>query len=200
MPKEPWVAVILSFMLPGLGQVYAGRVKRGLALFCVGVVTQILIIAYALHPSTRIGLPFILAAVLFSIAFALYMWIDAYRSAKAWNIQHAVPRRPRWKRALLIFAALLFVLVLNPTEHVARYVSQNIVQAFEMRQYSMEPTLIWGDRVVVDKRIYGRSEPRRGSMIVFRYPLQPGKNIRQADRGPAWRSCGNSRRAPVHQR
>ncbi len=173
MPKEPWVAVILSLTLPGVGHAYAGRAKRGLAFFCVGAVAEILIAAYAFYPSTRIGLPFILAAALFSIVFALYMLIDAYRSAKAWNIQHAAPRRPRWKRALLIFAALLLVLVLNPTEHVARYVRENVVEAFVNTQYSMEPTLIPGDRVLVDKRIYGRSEPRRGSMVVFRYPHNP---------------------------
>ncbi len=173
MPKEPWVAVILSLTLPGVGHVYAGRAKRGLALFCVGAVAEILIAAYVLHPSTRIGLAFILAAALFSIAFALYIMIDAYRSAKAWNIQHAAPRRPRWKRALLIFAALLLVLILNPTEHVGDYVRENVVQAFELMGHAMEPTLIPGDRVLVDKRIYGRSEPRRGDIVVFRYPPDP---------------------------
>jgi signal peptidase I len=155
-------------MLPGMG--HAGRVKRGLALFWVGAVAQILIAAYALYPSTRIGLPFILAAALFSTAFALYMLIDAYRGAKGWNIQHAAPKRPRWKRALLIFGALLLVLVLNPTEHIARYVSENVVEAFELLQYSMEPTLIPGDRLLVDKRIYRRSKPQRGSVVAFRYP------------------------------
>jgi signal peptidase I len=108
-----------------------------------------------------------------SIAFALHVLIDAYRSAKAWNIQYDAPRRPRWKRALLILAALLLVLVLNPVEHVGRYVRENVVQAFEMMQYSMEPTLIPGDRVLVDKRIHGRSGPRRGDILVFRYPRDP---------------------------
>ncbi len=172
MPKEPWVAVILSLLLPGVGHAYAGRAKRGLALFCVGSVAQIPVAAYAFHPQTRIGLPFILAA-LFSIAIALYILIDAYRSAKAWNIQHPAPRRPRWKRALLIVAALLFVLVLNPTEHVVRYVRENVAEAFVTMQHSMEPTLMPGDRVLVDKRIYRWSEPQRGDVVVFRYPPDP---------------------------
>jgi signal peptidase I len=173
MPKEPWVAVILSFIFPGVGHAYAGKVKRGLAFFSVGVGAQILLAAYTFHPSTRIGLPFFLAGVLVSIAFALYLWIDAYRSAKAWNIQHSAPSRPRWKRALLILAALLLFLVLNPTERGVRYLTENIFQAFEMGQYSMRPTLVPGDRVLIDKRIYERSEPRRGDIVVFRYPLNP---------------------------
>ncbi len=176
MPREPWVAVILSFILPGVGHVYGGRVRRGLAFFFVGTGAQIFLVAYTFHPSTRVGLSFILPAVLFSIAFALYMWIDAYRSATAWNIQHAAPRRTRWKRVLLIFAALLLGLVLNPTERVARYMAENVLQAFEMGQYSMGPTLIPGDRVLIDKRIYGRSEPRRGDIVVFRHPLNPTRN------------------------
>jgi signal peptidase I len=175
MPKEPWVAVIFSLMLPGLGHAYAGRAKRGLVLFCAGAILEISLIAYAIYPSTRIGLPFILAAAALSIAFALHVLTDAYRSAKAWNVQHDVPRRPWWSRTLLIAAALLLLWFLNPMEHGARYLIENVVQAFEIQMHSMEPTLLPDDRVLVDKRFYRSHEPRRGDVIVFRYPLSPDK-------------------------
>lgn len=67
------------------------------------------------------------SAVVFLATFHLYVTIDAYRSAKAWNLQHDAPRRPRWQRSLHIAASLLLLLLLNPTELVAHYVSLHMV-------------------------------------------------------------------------
>ena len=32
-PKEPWVAAFLSFLLPGLGQIYNGQLGKGILFF-----------------------------------------------------------------------------------------------------------------------------------------------------------------------
>jgi signal peptidase I len=177
--KEPWAAAILSLMLPGAGHVYAGRAHRGLVLFCGAAVAGIVITAYALEPSTRLGLPFILIAVVFLATFNLYVPIDAYRSAKTWNLQHDAPRRPRWQRGLHIAASLLLLLLLDPRGLIAHYVSlymvNNVVRAFEIRSDSMAPTLLIHDRVLVDKRFYRSREPRRGDLVVFRYPPDPNR-------------------------
>jgi signal peptidase I len=54
-----------------------------------------------------------------------------------------------------------------------------LVQAFYIPSQSMEPTLLVGDRVLVNKFIYAFREPRRGEIIVFENP-----RLDEPDRGP----------------
>jgi signal peptidase I len=48
-----------------------------------------------------------------------------------------------------------------------------VVQAFKIPTGSMRPTLIEGDRILVNKFIYKFKEPKRGDIIVFKYPEDP---------------------------
>jgi signal peptidase I len=64
-----------------------------------------------------------------------------------------------------------------------------VVQAFEIPSGSMEPTLLVGDYILVNKFIYGiripytdirvfpLEKPRRGDVIVFIYPVDPSKDF-----------------------
>ncbi len=64
-----------------------------------------------------------------------------------------------------------------------------IIQAFKIPSGSMRMTLIEGDRLLVNKLLYGAqlpfttirlpgfSEPKRGDIIVFRYPKEPKKDF-----------------------
>ena len=51
-----------------------------------------------------------------------------------------------------------------------------LVQAFYIPSASMEPTLLIGDRVLVNKVVYHLHSPRRGDVIVFSNP-QPGIRV-----------------------
>lgn len=48
-----------------------------------------------------------------------------------------------------------------------------IIAPFKIPSGSMHPTLLEGDRILVNKFIYRFHEPRRGDIIVFRYPNDP---------------------------
>jgi len=37
----------------------------------------------------------------------------------------------------------------------------------------MQPTLLKGDRILVNRRIYKSAEPKRGDVVVFRSPVDP---------------------------
>ncbi|MFH0732658.1 MAG: signal peptidase I [Candidatus Omnitrophota bacterium] len=52
-----------------------------------------------------------------------------------------------------------------------------VVQAFKIPTGSMRPTLIEGDRILVNKFIYRFKEPKRGDVIVFRYPEDRKKDF-----------------------
>ena len=58
---------------------------------------------------------------------------------------------------------------------VALFIQSFVIKAFMIPSSSMSPTLQIGDRVMVEKVTYYFREPRRGDIVVFRYPpRQPG--------------------------
>jgi signal peptidase I len=72
---------------------------------------------------------------------------------------------------------------------IALFIRTFIVQAFKIPSGSMEPTLLVGDYLVVNKFIYGIrvpftntkffqfEKPQRGDIIVFIFPLDPSKDF-----------------------
>lgn len=52
-----------------------------------------------------------------------------------------------------------------------------VVQAFKIPTGSMRTTLIEGDRILVNKFIYRFKRPKRGDIIVFKYPEEPKKDF-----------------------
>lgn len=87
-------------------------------------------------------------------------------------LRHAYRIPPTWRASIVetldagIFAALLSLVIIT-----------FVVQAFFIPSGSMEPTLQIGDRILVSKFIYRFAPIRRGDVIVFRYPLNPGKDF-----------------------
>jgi len=65
---SPVLALILSFLIPGLGQFYTGQFVKGVLLFLGAVV-------FGLLSTSIIGIPFLLIIWLYSM-------YDAYTAAK----------------------------------------------------------------------------------------------------------------------
>jgi signal peptidase I len=81
---------------------------------------------------------------------------------------------PDWRRtrqsAFEIVKTLLIAFLL------AQLIMVSVAQAFQVEQFSMEPTLLPHDRVLVSKFIYRLRTPARGDVIVLRYPRNPERN------------------------
>jgi signal peptidase I len=72
---------------------------------------------------------------------------------------------------------------------IALFIRTFVVQAFKIPSGSMEPTLLVGDYILVNKFIYGIripytdikffqfKKPQRGDVIVFIFPLDPSKDF-----------------------
>ena len=88
------------------------------------------------------------------------------------------------KRVIIEYAeAIVTALIL------ALFIRAYVVQAFKIPSGSMEPTLLVGDHILVNKFIYGTTipfthdtvmavrQPGRGDVIVFRYPRNPSKDF-----------------------
>ena len=72
---------------------------------------------------------------------------------------------------------------------IALFIRQFVVEAFKIPSASMVPTLRIGDHLLVNKFVYGPripftdtrifdgKEPKRGEIIVFRFPMDEKKNF-----------------------
>lgn len=70
-PKSPGIALLISFFIPGVGSLYAGKTNTGVIILIGYVISWILTIVI-------IG---------FVGIFGFWVWgmIDAYQAAQAWN-------------------------------------------------------------------------------------------------------------------
>ncbi len=70
---------------------------------------------------------------------------------------------------------LRFLLVLGGFIVLLLFVRLAIIKPYEISFNSMEPTLLPGDRILVNKLAYRFWAPNRGDVIVFQYPRDPGR-------------------------
>ncbi len=60
---------------------------------------------------------------------------------------------------------------------LAFFIRYFIVELYMVEGPSMRPTLVNGERLVVNKFLYRFKEPERGEIIVFRYPRDPSRDF-----------------------
>ncbi len=162
--QKRWgIALVLSLLFPGWGQIYNGQFRKALAIWGGWIVANLCAIALGL-PLTFPGL---LAMLLAAVAFYVFVSLEAVISARRLNLQ---PRRstPNRRYTFLGLTAIVYTLSFFVVSASRRF----FFQAYKIPAGSMEPTLLIGDHIVVDKRA---RPPQRGDVIVFRFPPDPSK-------------------------
>lgn len=99
------------------------------------------------------------------------------------KIQEVI-NRPKKKSTFREYSEAAVIAIL-----LALFIRSFVVQAFKIPSGSMEPTLLIGDHILVNKFIYGIkipffrttlipiAEPHRGDVIVFIYPVDRSKDF-----------------------
>jgi signal peptidase I len=80
-----------------------------------------------------------------------------------------------WRRGLAIRLTAIPLMIL--TFIVTTFVVTFLFQAARVEGRAMEPTLGDHDRLIVNKFVYRRSDPHRGDIVMFYYPLKPEKQF-----------------------
>ena len=166
-PRRPWLAAVLTLLETGLGHIYAGNPKRGIVLYCIAQ-CPFLVFAVSLTAIVTTAV-FRASAILAVIAFAIYCVVDAVLIARRRKENYRPAKYNRW----FVYVGYLLVAGLLGQACASFIVTPYLIQAFKMPTGSMEPTLLIGDHILVDKHIYRANEPQRGDVIVFRYPRNP---------------------------
>ncbi len=159
---KPWVGVVLSFLVTGLGPFMAGRKRLGVAWFMA-------LLMFAVFWRWALGASLVPAVfalwILGGIGFVLWVIM-------LWKSCTAVPRFK--KRLWFLFGGLFVVIGLGQGE-----ISALFTQPFKVPTGAMSPTLQGSrsgtndhakatDHLFVSRSAYWFSKPNRGDVIVFK--------------------------------
>ena len=82
--RSALVAVILSLAATGLGQIYCGRIVRGLVMFLGSLLFAPAVVAAALLPTATVVLVGLILALLAVLGVYVFAVVDAFRLARRW--------------------------------------------------------------------------------------------------------------------
>jgi signal peptidase I len=169
--RSPLVAVILSLAATGLGQIYCGHIVRGLVMFLSSLLFAPATVVAALLPPATVVLVGLILALLTVLGVYVFAVVDAFRLARRRRdlFQSMDFNHP------LVYA--LFILVgLTYPAGALYFIRGSVFEAFAIPSANEVPTLLPGDRFLVNKTTYQRRFVRRGDEVVFRVSLEQGLN------------------------
>jgi signal peptidase I len=175
-PRKPWLALAMSFVLPGFGQLYNGEANKGIWLFIAFAVLSIPgIVFVALYLSGSLMAPALVISLMLTLAIWIFGVIDAWRTARVQ--QDYVPLG--WQISGVY--ALIFLLCSLAQLFLVGYVRQHQVQSFFIPSSSMEPGILKGDILFADMRyncpdFSCKGAIKRGDIAIFVYPNDRTRN------------------------
>ncbi len=149
--KDPWLAVFLTLIVPGLGHLYLRR-------WIVGAVGIVLVVALPARGSTYGQIAFIALRALFAFHAYFVHRTNGFNRRKALVVLTAVA-----VGAPALFHVLASC-VLKPL----------VVEVYMITAQSMAPTIRKGMRVTANKLAYRWHEPAVGDIIVLTDPMDSG--------------------------
>jgi signal peptidase I len=169
---RPVVALLLSLIAPGLGQLYNGKLKRGIILFLLFEFLFILLYVFSGLCFKFYGFILFLAFDFTFLGFYIYVLLNAFRGI---NPLRVTVRKPyhRWYFYVAISAGVILLneFILTPIlPDIKRF------KVYKFPSISMQPALLVGDRLVVDREMYKKDKPKRGDVIISEYPKDPSKD------------------------
>jgi len=168
--RSPILAPLLSIVSPGLGQMYNGQLGKGIIYYLFGYLLFFLISLIGLQFKFY-GLMLIFALI---ICVLLLIMGDALIVALK---KKEIVLRPynRWYFYIL-FATLAFG-ISEISDVFIKVDPFGGIKAYSIPTGTMIPTLMIGDRIIINLDYYKTNEVKRGDIIVFKYPENPKKDF-----------------------
>lgn len=156
--RKAWLAALLSFVCPGLGQLYNGQLNWCLIAFSVSLVFSVLGTVFFFGSLSQI-----FSMMMLGLVLDVFFSVHAFRSAKKIGSMVLKKYQSRWMY-------ILFALFLFGFPDGFGYLIPSRLLSFQIPSASMVPTLLVGDRLVADGWSYWKGDPQRGDVVVFLYP------------------------------
>jgi signal peptidase I len=175
--RKPLFALALSLFLIGLGQVYNGKLRKGVLFFLISIIFPLLLLQLTVVIRDKMLIVFLLLSLL--ATFGIYIWaaLDAWRQAKRIGKDYTL------KTYNKLYIYILLIIVLNLFSFGAFFDWQKICTfalPYRMVTGGMIPTVLPGDFIMTDRRIDHSAENhglKRGELVVFKYPQNKEKHF-----------------------
>jgi signal peptidase I len=149
---------------------YAGRPKFGLLWYGIILTATVLFAPLAARSAP---VPLNVAILLIPFLCYLFAAVSAVRLAKKVRGTYAPTLWNRWYIYVFMFVAGAIVMSFG-----SDLAKAFIVTFYKIPAASMMPTLLIGDHILVDRLAYRNGQrPRRGDIIVFKYPEDETKDF-----------------------
>jgi signal peptidase I len=154
--RDPRLALFLSLVCPGLGQLYNHQLRKAILFFVVLEFGLLVVI-------TSTAVTIFGAVVTFLVYWSLFIigLIDAYFTANKLTAVELC-RYDRWYVYLSIW--IISIVIYWP---LPKFIRDNYFEAFKISSESMQPTIMFGDHIVVRKLDYTKQLPQRGDIVLF---------------------------------
>jgi signal peptidase I len=167
-PRKWWLAGLMSLIKPGLGQIYNGQLNKAILVILLGYCSVPLLYFVAYYGLSVLS---VFSLVVIYVAYYIFVIADSIVVAKKYSTNY-VP-----KNYNNIYVYIITLIILGSANYFyTDYVKHNVIEAFRFPSGSMDPTLLVGDHITVDRRPSARN-PTRGDIVVFEYPQDPERNF-----------------------
>jgi signal peptidase I len=168
--RKVLIAILLSFIMPGLGHIYCGRIAKGITviLFIDALIPAILISIFEIHFSGF----WLIISMFIGLLLSLFIMVDSGRIAKYKSENYVLKDYNKWYVYLMLYMAIEIF-----SNQTSQRFWANIMDAFITPSISNYPTLVPGDRVLGNKVAYKTDDPKRGDMVIFINPSNRSENF-----------------------
>ena len=164
-----WVTALLTVLTPGLGHLYLGQARRGIALFVLVMIADTLLLFAMMGVLAR----FWLFAISLALLVALWLFIlgDAITQARRLRSQpvHSYNRWPAYVGAFVL-ACLVFA---APCIYGLHAKASGQLGYFRATAASMAPTLRAGEYFLADSTYYRNRQPSAARLRFTPIPKAP---------------------------
>ena len=167
--RNPVIAGVLSLVIPGLGQLYNGQIKKGIIFFCADFLLPILLFLIGIQRQ----FPGLVALVLFMICLWVFIIGEAFFTALK---KKEVVLKPynKW------YVYILIILLISGTYMIpSRDIAYKVFRfsPFKIATGAMEPALETGDSLIADLKYFKKNKIQRGDLVVFKFPEDSSKDF-----------------------
>jgi signal peptidase I len=168
--RHPVVAFLLSFFVPGLGQLYNGNLRG--ALLCVGY--WAIFMAFAGLTRWIYGFPGLICVI--AVPPIIWILIAAQAAIGAGRLKTI---QLQWYNKWYLYVCILLFAQIALTPAIGQITKDHIVgvRGYKMPATSMEPLLKSGDYLVAKVERFGDQLPVRGEVVIFPYPEDKSKDF-----------------------
>jgi signal peptidase I len=160
MRQTKWPAIAFGMLMPGLGQIYNGELLKGLCFFSIYQMIALIGVRLAVRLSDRL--------LIIGVGLVLICMISFY----IWTIVETVRKRnpdaePKKYNRWYFYLAVWLVCMVGINGAIIRHIRTSTLEAFKIVGASMQPAVLRGDYVLVDKTAYQRQAPHVNDVVVL---------------------------------